>query len=64
MGDVVAREPERRRWLGFGPEWNPVLAVLGVLAALCVLASFAWYLGVAGMVTAFVALVLLTDGPK
>lgn len=61
---MVAREPERRRWLGFGPEWNPVLAVLAVLAALCVLASLAWYLGVAGLVLAIAWVALLTDGGK
>lgn len=51
-------------WRNFGPEWNPVLAVLAVLAALCVLSSIAWYLGVAGLVATFAGLILLTDGPE
>ena len=37
-------------WRGFGPEWNPVLAVLGVLAVGCVLAMLQWWLGLAFVV--------------
>ena len=40
----------------FGPEWNPVLVVLGVLATLCVLATFRWWLGVIGIVAALFVL--------
>jgi len=41
-------------WRRFGPEWNPVLVVLGVLAVLCLLAILQWWLGIAGLVAAFV----------
>ncbi len=43
-------------WREFGPEWNPVLVVLAALAALCVLATLQWWLGVAGLAGCFVAL--------
>jgi len=43
----------------FGPEWNPVLLVLGVLAVLCVLGLVHWWLGVAGIVAAIVALLVV-----
>lgn len=45
-------------WRRFGPEWNPVLTVLAVLAAGCVLATFRWWLGLAFVVGCLVALVL------
>lgn len=49
-----------RGW--FGPEWNPVLAVLAVLAGGALLATLHWWLGlvfvgaciVAGLVAAYV----------
>lgn len=47
----------------FGPEWNPVLLVLGVLAALCVLASLRWWLGIAGLVAFLVALFAIEASP-
>ena len=43
----------------FGPEWNPVLWVLGVLAVLCILAMIQWWLGLAGIVAALCIYVLL-----
>ena len=44
-------------WRDLGPEWNPVLVVLGVLAALCVLATLRWWLGLIGLAAALCALV-------
>lgn len=44
-----------KRWLEFGPEWNPILVVLAVLAALVVLATLKWWLGVSGLVAFVVA---------
>lgn len=43
----------RRRALP-GPEWNPILAVLAILAALTVLATFSWWLGAVGILALFV----------
>lgn len=45
-------------WRGFGPEWNPVLVVLGVLALGITLATFRWWLGLAFVVACLVAFVL------
>lgn len=45
-------------WRRFGPEWNPVLAVLGVLAVGCVLASLRWWIGLAFVAGCLVAFVL------
>lgn len=45
-------------WRRFGPEWNPVLAVLGVLAVAVVLASLHWWLGLAFAVAVVVAYVV------
>ena len=42
-------------WRTFGPEWNPVLAVLCVLAIGCVLAALRWWLGLAFVVGCVVA---------
>lgn len=50
-------------WRGFGPEWNPVLVVLGTLAVLCILAALQWWLGLAGLVLALCILALLA-GPS
>lgn len=46
----------------FGPEWNPVLIVLGVLAVLCVLATLQWWLGLAGVVAAICVFAMVTYG--
>lgn len=46
-------------WRNFGPEWNPVLVVLAVLAFLCVLAMLQWWLGLIGAVAFIFAFVLL-----
>jgi len=43
----------------FGPEWNPVLLALAVLAVLCALAIVQWWLGVAGIIAAIVALLVV-----
>ena len=43
-------------WRGFGPEWHPVLFVLAVVAALVVMASLRWWLGVIGLGAALAAL--------
>lgn len=40
----------------FGPEWNPVLVLLAVLAVLCILAAFKWWLGLIGICVALVVL--------
>lgn len=42
-------------WRRFGPEWNPVLAVLAVLAAGIVLATLRWWLGLAFVVGCVIA---------
>jgi hypothetical protein len=49
---MVARV--KRRSALPGPEWNPVLALLGLLAALTVLAAIHPMLGLAGILAAFV----------
>lgn len=41
-----------------GPEWNPVLALLAVLASLTLLATLRWWLGVAGLAAALLALAI------
>lgn len=46
-------------WRRFGPEWNPVLIVLGVLAVLCLLAAFKWWLGLIGLAAALTGLALV-----
>jgi len=43
-------------WRDAGPEWNPLLLVLAVLAALAMLATLEWWLGVAGLMAALIAL--------
>lgn len=45
-------------WRRFGSEWNPVLAVLGVLALGCLLATFRWWLGLVFVVGWLVAFAL------
>ena len=40
----------------FGPEWNPVLVMLVVLACLTILATIQWWLGIAGLVALLITL--------
>ncbi|HVE35389.1 MAG TPA: hypothetical protein VNC18_17620 [Gemmatimonadaceae bacterium] len=42
-------------WRRFGPEWNPVLVVLSVLAIGCVLGMLRWWFGLAFVVGCVVA---------